>query len=121
MKNKLPVVGKRYKRKSGSNSVDDEIKILEEIPYFLIESTSVDNKYWRGKVEFSFLEECFEEIPSTTKENYTCSSEVQEALEELKMWLEGANTDLIDKNSDIWQLFKAGQNLINALESKENK
>jgi len=43
-------------------------------------------------------------------------SEIEKAKEELKVWLRDSNVDLVDKNSDVWEVFKKAQNLIDALE-----
>jgi hypothetical protein len=123
MKNKLPVVGQRYKCREEQISSRFESGIVRTVDEDFI-TYELFGCLGFGVMIFCSVDrfcQIFEEPPSASKENHTCSLEVKEALEKLKMWLEAANTDLIDKNSDIWQLFKAGQNLINALESKENK
>jgi hypothetical protein len=115
MKNKLPVVGQTYR---------SSIKHMEEI--ILVSDANckhISYKYDLGDGDFSMeyaipvaeFWDHFEELPSATKENYTCSLEVQAALEELKERLSFNHHPFCDK------LFSSAQNLVNALESKENK
>jgi len=103
MQNKLPEVGKRYKPKTNKPMSKNNVEIIG-VPRVL---------HTEGNMCLKFFLDNYEELP----EDNSSQSEIEKAKEELKLWVDGANTDLIDKNSDIWTLFKKAQNLINALDN----
>ncbi|MEY3429427.1 MAG: hypothetical protein RI930_254 [Pseudomonadota bacterium] len=121
MENKLPVVGQRYrsiKYKTDIMLVYDAYH--EHISYkYEIGDGNFSMEYVIPSAEFW---DYFEELPPTTKETDTCSSEVKEALEKLKMAINSVEARAMTGESGIVEkVLSRAQNLINALESKENK
>ena len=117
MTNKLPEIGRSYRNKQTNfDMVFKGYNFPIEEGFYRLERIIVTNLISVETVAFSNFWDLYEELPAETKEEpklqekeevqatsaKNAQVEVERAKEEVKIWLKGANTDLIDKNSDIF-------------------
>jgi len=121
MTDKLPEVGKRYRNKHIREPYSQDLLVVDlKIDEFGIMNVYTFGGYCIDKINLAQFVLDWEKIDDRRgelPEDNSSQSEIEKAKEELKLWVDGANTDLIDKNSDIWTLFKKAQNLLNALDN----
>jgi hypothetical protein len=128
---KLPEVGRRYKVKdydnniksiilNGKTTVLTIIKLEHVLPYVYFESYRVVDSMRlieKTKLRLDNFWHNFEELSEQdhiVDENKKVNKEVQEALEDVKLWQSGFH-----EKSKFTNVFKSIDNLVNALEPKE--
>jgi len=119
MTNKLPVVGKRYKSKKGSNGIMEIVynngkEVAYQWPDLSLETFNIRDGIYGILLDF---EELPDQEPTTEKSSTV--NKVQEALEELKEVVKNTNKELrLAFNNAIkpHDLLNKATNLINALE-----